>query len=215
MASLAELTTAAEQEWLAGWRAGPVEAEGTGLATGAPAPDLVLPDHTGRPRTLGEFWSEGPALVMFWRHFGCGCGTERARRLVTEQAALREAGLEPVIIGQGEPERAAAYRNRHGLECPILCDPRHDAYRAWGIGQWTVERVLFDAPAEYWEHPQELGVSLQDDRRSQGNPPVDDPWRGVAEYVVGTDGSVLLGYTYQYCEDFPDVRVLTMAARRG
>ncbi len=215
MVSLAELTTAAEAEWLEGWTSGPVEGEGTGLATGTAAPDLVLADHTGRSRRLSEFWAHGPALVLFWRHFGCGCGAERARRLLEEYAALREADLEPVIIGQGEPARAAAYRDVHGLPCPVLCDPQHEAYRAWGIGQWPVERVLFDAPPEYWDHPCGLGVAFQDDRRSQGNPPVDDPWRAVAEFVVGADGKVLLTYAYQYCEDFPDVRVLTTAARRG
>jgi peroxiredoxin len=211
--SLAETTAAAETEWLELWTSGPVEAEGTALATGTSAPDLVLADHTGRLRSLSEFWSEGPALVMFWRHFGCGCGAERAKRLVDEIAALREAGLELVIIGQGEPVRAAAYRDRHGLPCPILCDPHHDAYRAWGIGHWPVERVLFDAPSEYWGHPHDLGARLQDDRRSQGNPTVDDPWRAVAEFVVSGDGSVRLAYSYQHCEDFPDVRVLTTAAR--
>lgn len=215
MASLEELTAAAEAEWLAGWTSGPVEAEGSGLAIGTAAPDLVLADHTGTSRTLSEFWSQGPALVLFWRHFGCGCGAERAGRLIKEHAALREAGLEPVIIGQGEAARAAAYRDLHGLPCPVLCDPQHEAYRAWGIGQWPVERVLFDAPREYWDHPYDLGVAFQDERRSQGKPPVDDPWRAVAEFVVGVDGTVLLPYAYQYCEDFPDVRVLTTAARRG
>lgn len=213
MGTVADLTAAAEAEWMQGWDAGPVEAEGAWLATGSSAPDLVLPDHTGTPRFLSEFWAGGPALVMFWRHFGCGCGTERAKRLRGEHAALDEAGLNPVIVGQGEPSRAAAYREHHGLRFPILCDPDHQAYRAWGIGQWAVERVLFDAPSEYWDRPHELGVALQDDRREQGNPLVDDPWRAVAEFVVSTAGTVRLAYVYQYCEDFPDVRVLTTAAR--
>lgn len=213
MSSVADLTAAAETEWLEGWTAGPVEAEPTPLPRGTSAPDLRLPDHTGAPRTLSEFWSAGPALVMFWRHFGCGCGSERAARLRDEYPALREAGLEPVIVGQGEPARAAAYRDLHGLPCPVLCDPDHTAYRAWGLGHWPVERVLFDAPPEYWTHPPDLGAAFQKGRRDQGNPPVDDPWRAVAEFMVGSDGSVLLAYAYQYCEDFPDVRVLTTAAR--
>lgn len=133
-----------------------------------------MADHTGTTRARSEFWSQGPALVLFWRHFGCSCGAERARRLIEEHAALREAGLEPVIIAQGEPTRAAAYRDLQGLPCPVLCDPHHEAYRAWGVGQWPGERVLFDAPPEYWDHPHGLGVAFQDDRRSQGNSPVDD-----------------------------------------
>lgn len=213
MTSIELLTAAAEARWLEGWTAGPTEAERSGLPTGAAAPDLVLDDHTGAQRRLSEFWTDQPALVLFWRHFGCGCGVARAERLKAEYRDYRRAGLEPVIVAQGEPGRAAAYRSEHGLPCPVLCDPDHVVYRAYGIGQWPVARVLFDAPAEYWSHPHELGVSFQKARREQGRPPVDDPWRAVAEYVIGSDGLVRLCHAYQHCEDFPDPRVLTTAAR--
>ncbi|MCW2759707.1 MAG: hypothetical protein JWO46_3453 [Nocardioidaceae bacterium] len=208
-----ESTTAAEREWLESWTAGPTENEGSGLPAGAAAPDLHLPDHTGRQRHLAEFWSDGPALLMFWRHFGCGCGFERARRLRSEYDGYLAAGLQPVIVAQGEPVRAAAYRAEHELGCPILCDPDLVAYRAYGIGQWAVERILYDAPAEYWSHPRALGADLQDQRRAQGRPTVDDPWRATAELVIGTSGRVRLCHLYQHCEDFPDPRVLTTAAR--
>jgi len=213
MTSLDALTISAEAEWLDGWTAGPIEDLGVAVAAGAAAPVLVLVDDEGRERVLSEWWADGPALVMFWRHFGCGCGADRAERLKAEWNDYREAGLSPVIVAQGEPERAAAYRAAQELPCAVLCDPDHLAYRAYGIGQWPVERVLFDAPAEYWGHPRDLGASLQNDRRQAGRPPVDDPWRAVAEFVVGTNGLVRLTYMYQYCEDFPDPRVLTTAAR--
>jgi len=212
MSTLDELSASAEQEWLDAWTAGPTEKEGSGLPSGAVAPDLTLADHTGRDRRLSEFWSGQPALLMFWRHFGCGCGLDRAKRLRSEYGAYREAGLVPVIVAQGEPERAAAYRLEHDLPCPVLCDPFHVAYRAYGVGQWRVERVLFDAPPEYWSHPHDLGVELQESRRQQGRPPVDDPWRATAEFVIGPGGLVRLCHSYQHCEDFPDPRVLSAAA---
>lgn len=213
MTVLKELTSAAETEWLAGWTVGPTEHEGSGLPAGAAAPDLALADDSGRQRLLSEFWAGQPALLMFWRHFGCGCGVARAERLKAEWKDYLEAGLNPVIVAQGESARAAAYRLEHDLPCPVLCDPDHVAYRAYGIGQWPVERVLFDAPAEYWSHPRDLGVSFQNGRREQGRPPVDDPWRAMAEFVIGSNGLVRLAYSYQYCEDYPDPRVLTTAAR--
>ncbi len=58
-----------------------------------------------------------------------------------------------------------------------------------------------------------LGADFQRDRREQGRPLVDDPWRAMGEYVIGMDGRVRLAYAYQYCEDFPDPRVLTAAAQ--
>jgi hypothetical protein len=48
------------------------------------APDLALADHTGKKRLLSEFWAGQPALLMFWRHFGCGCGVARAGQLKAE-----------------------------------------------------------------------------------------------------------------------------------
>jgi len=75
-----------------------------------------------------------------------------------------------------------------------------------------VERILFDAPPEYWGHPHELGASLQNDRRASGRPLVDDPWRAAAEFVIGTNGRIRLTHAYQHCEDFPDARVLTTSA---
>jgi hypothetical protein len=74
MTLAAELTVAAEAEWLDGWTAGPTEDQGSGLSAGAKAPDLALADHTGNERLLSEFWAGQPALLMFWRHFGCGFG---------------------------------------------------------------------------------------------------------------------------------------------
>lgn len=212
-ASLDEQVVAAEREWLAGWIAGPVEPEGTGLVRGASAPALDLLDHTSANRKLSEFWADGPALVMFWRHFGCGCGIARAQLLVTELEAYRAAGLTPVIIAQGEPARAAAYRERYDVPCPILSDPNHVAYRAFGLGQWTPERILADAPAEFWAHPEEIGVAFQEGRRSEGRPLVDDPWRQTMEFVVGADGRVRLTYAAQHCDDLPRTSVLTAAAR--
>jgi peroxiredoxin len=212
-ATLEQLRSEAEQRWLDLFTAGPSEAEGTGLRSGTRAPELELPDHTGRLRNLAEFWSHGPALIMFWRHFGCGCGVERAARLRAEYDGYREVGLNPVIVSQGEPARAAAYHDEHGLPCAVLCDPDLMAYKAYGLGHWSVERVLFDAPAEFWAHPREIGQAFQDQRRETGRAPVDDPWRATAEYVVGASGAVQLCHLYQHCEDFPHPQVLTTAAR--
>ena len=213
MTLLEELTSAAEIEWLAGWATGPTESEGSAMPAGTEAPDLALADDNGEERLLSEFWSNQPALLMFWRHFGCNCGVDRAKRLKAEWSDYLEAGLNPVIVAQGEPARAAAYRAEHDLPCPVLCDPDHVAYRSYGIGQWPVERIMFDAPPEYWSLSHDLGVGLQNGRRENGQPLVDDPWRAVSEFIVGSDGLVRLSYSYQYCEDFPDPRVLTTAAR--
>lgn len=207
------LVEAAEAEWLDLWQAGPSRDIGL-LPVGAAAPDLELLDDAGVPVSLSSFWEDGPALLMFWRHFGCGCGVDRAARLESEFADYVGAGLNPVVIGQGEPARAAAYRDQYRVPCPILCDPEHTAYHAYGLGDFAVEQVLYDAPEDMWGHTTEIGIDFQAARRQMGRPLVDNPWTAPGEFVVDTAGTIRVSYTYQFCENFPDPRIFTTAVKR-
>lgn len=203
--SIDELIDRAEDEWLHRWVEGPTELAWQQLPpqVGDGAPDAELADHTGETRHLRETWSERPALILFWRHFACGCGIDRAARLRDELPGYREAGAEVVIVGQGEPERAAAYRDEQELDVPVMCDTGMDTYRAYGLLHFQPAQVLFDAPEEFWSHDREHGEQLCESRRESGRPMVDDPWRQPGEFVVGTDGTVRLSYRWQYCEDYP------------
>ena len=206
-------TEAAEKEWLETWVAGPGEKRSKLLDPGTSAPDLELLDHTGAMRKLSSFWSKGPALLMFWRHFGCGCGLDRASRLKDENADYQAAGINLVIIAQGEPERAAEYREKYDISCPILCDPEHTVYSAYGLANFGVEQVLYDAPEETWCHSKEIGLDFQEARRAINRPLVDNPWMSTGEFLVDPSGTVRTTYAYQYCADYPDARVFTTAAK--
>ena len=208
-------TEAAEKEWLETWVAGPGEKRSKLLDPGTSAPDLELLDHTGAMRKLSSFWSQGPALLMFWRHFGCGCGLDRASRLKDENADYQAAGINLVIIAQGEPERAAEYREKYDISCPILCDPEHTVYSAYGLANFGVEQVLYDAPEETWCHSKEIGLDFQEARRAINRPLVDNPWMSTGEFLVDSSGTVRATYAYQYCSDYPDARVFTTAAKEG
>ena len=213
MSSTDRLVEDAENEWLEIWVAGPGDKRSDPLNPGNSAPDLELLDHTGTPRKLSSFWSDGPALLMFWRHFGCGCGLDRASRLSEEYADYLDAGINPVIIGQGEPERAAEYRDKYGISCPILCDPEYTVYSAYGLGNFGLEQVLYDAPEETWCHSKEIGLDFQEARRAINRPLVDNPWMSTGEFLVDSSGTVRTTYAYQYCSDYPDARVFTTAAK--
>jgi len=203
----------AEKEWLKTWVAGPGDKRSKLLDPGTSAPDLELLDHTGASRRLSSFWSDGPALLMFWRHFGCGCGIDRSSRLNDEYSDYQAAGINLIIIGQGEPERAAEYREKYSITCTILCDPDFEAYSAYGLAHFGVEQVLYDAPEEIWCHSMEIGINFQEDRRAMKRPLVDNPWMSPGELLVDRSGTIRVSYTYQYCEDFPDPRVFLTAAK--
>ncbi|MBC7894523.1 MAG: AhpC/TSA family protein [Cytophagaceae bacterium] len=135
MMSIVEEQQAAEQEWLDAWHRGPerVRWDRVPLQVGDAAPDIRLPDHTGEMVRLSSLWAESPALVLFWRHFGCSCGYDRAARLTAEYSQYTDAGASVVVIGQGGAVRSAEYRARTGIPCPVLSDPDRVAYQAYDL----------------------------------------------------------------------------------
>ena len=215
--SIIDQQRVAEQQWLDAWHRGPQRTrwDRIPLQVGDAAPDLTLPDHTGEMVQLSSLWSESPAVVLFWRHFGCSCGHDRAARLKDEHAQYTEAGASMIVIGQGEPARAAEYRERTGIPCPMLCDPDRAAYHAFDLLEGTTAQVLFDAPDEFLRRDAAAGESLAASRHGTERAAVDSPWQLPGEFVIGRGGIVQLAYRYQYCEDWPDPRVLTAAIRFG
>src|SRR3989304_762185 len=215
---LEEQMEAAEKEWIEGWKRGPQRLRWTKmpLQVGDDAPDFELPDSNGHMVKVSSYWQDRPALVLFWRHYGCGCGIDRAGMLTKEYDAYRNAGANVLIIGQGEPARAAAYAEKYELPAlPILCDPEFRSYQAYGLVEGKPSQILFDAPAEFLDRDLDAGLKLAEERRKLGRPLVDNSWLLPGEFVIDTNGTVLLAYRYNYCEDFPDYRVLTAAIREA
>ena len=206
---------AAEEEWFDHWRRGPRRLTWSSLPpqVGDEAPDFELEDSSGNAVRLRDFWSASPALLLFWRHYGCGCGIDRAGRLHEEYYGYSGAGANVVIIGQGEPKRAAAYAEKYGLLGPVLCDPERRAYDAYGLLDFQPSEVLYDAPQDLQRLDLDAGTRLAEERRAAGRPLVDSPWQRPGEFVVDPSGILRLTYRYQYCEDYPDPRVLVSAIR--
>jgi peroxiredoxin len=206
------LYLSAEQRWMQGWLAGPT-VEGNPLRRGDQAPDVELLDEEGARVSLAAIWGSRPALVLLWRHLGCGCGLERAERLETEYQDYLASGLNVVIVAPGDVERVARYKERYRIQAPMLIDPEYRAHKGFGLGHWSLEQVLYDAPDEYCELEEDTGRRFQEERRGQGRPLVDDPWMQSGEFVVARDGTIRVAYLYNYCADYPDPRIFTTAGR--
>ncbi len=58
-------------------------------------------------------------------------------------------------------------------------------------------------------------MKLAGTRRKMGRPLVDSPWQLPGEFVVDISGIIRLAYRYQYCENYPDPRVLVAAIREA
>lgn len=218
---LDDLIQQAREKWFDLFVAGPKRLRWDELPPqfGDPAPDLELQDTTGTQRRLGEFWADGPALLLFWRHFGCGCGIGRAKQLVEEYDEYVEAGATVAIVGEGDPERASAYAEDYGIECQVLCDPDGTAHETYGLLDFTLAQMWYRLPEEsfqrYRSASEDFAADYETDTRMDGRAKVDNPWQQPGEFVVDGDGVLRLTYRYQYCEDYPDSRVLTTAIREA
>ena len=213
---LDELVRRAEAEWIERFVAGPKRLRWNELPpqVGDSAPDLEIQDSAGTWRHLHELWADGPALLLFWRHFGCGCGIDRAERLADEYEEYVGANATVAIVGEGDPERGAAYREEHDVVCPVLCDPEGTAHDTYGLLDFTLAQTLYHLP-ELRNRDRSTAEAVADQKRADGLPQVDNPWRQPGEFVVDGDGVLQLTYRYQYCRDFPDPRVLLTAIQEA
>jgi len=216
-ANLESQIKSAEQEWMEHYKKGPTRLRWKEVPpqVGDIAPDFELLDSSGASVRLSDFWRGQPALILFWRQFGCGCGMDRAERLKKEYPDYVSAGAKVVIVGQGEPERAAAYSQKYGIPCYILCDPEELAYRKYGLLEGKPSQLLFDAPEEILHGEPEAGEKLMQARREAGRPLVDNPWLLPGEFVVDSSGIICLAYRWQYCEDFPNPLVHIAAIKEA
>jgi peroxiredoxin len=211
-------TDAAGRDWLEHWRAGPTRQRWTELPPqrGDLAPDLALVEaRSGEPMRLSRLWAAGPALLLFWRHFGCSCGRDRAQRLRREHADYVAAGATVALIGQGEPERTIVYASANELPetMLLLCDPAEAAYGAYGLLEGGPAEVLFDAPDNYLTCEPDAGAGMAAERKALARPNVDNPWLLPGEFVVGRDGRLESTYRFQFCEHWIDPRVNLAAIR--
>ena len=101
MVNIDQFIKKAEDEFLERWKRGPTRLTWTSLPpqVGEKAPNLKLQDFEGNWVELNDFWEEKPTVILFWRHFGCGCGLDRAKRLQEEYKEYITNGANVVIIG--------------------------------------------------------------------------------------------------------------------
>ena len=141
---------------------------------------------------------------------------DRAERLRKEYDDYVAAGANVVIIGQGDPGRAALYAKTYELPpVPILCDTEYSVYEAYGLLEAKESQILFDAPEEFQDRDLAAGLGLAQARKELGRPLVDNPYLLPGEFVIDKNGILRLTYRYNYCEDFPDHRVHLTAIREA
>jgi peroxiredoxin len=94
---------------------------------GTSFPDLDLPDHTGRPRTLADVVGGDPTVLCFSRGWWCPKEQTFLRGLVSLQDEFEVAYTRIVVVSVDAPEVQSAFRAGLGARFTFLSD----AERRW------------------------------------------------------------------------------------
>ena len=109
--------------------------EGAGPQPGDPAPDVTLLESGLREVALSSYWQSRPAVAVFLRYFGCPFCQMQVVKLRDDRERLETEGAAIVLIGQGNAQEEAAFREARRVPFPILVDTNRRAYRAYGLGR--------------------------------------------------------------------------------
>lgn len=85
-------------------------------------PDLDLPDHTGRDRTLSETLAGDPAVLLFSRGWWCPKEQRHLREITSLQDEFEVAYARIVVVSVDAPEVQAAFRAGLGARFLFLSD---------------------------------------------------------------------------------------------
>ena len=104
------------------------------LTVGSPAPAFTLPDADGNPVSLADYPRRRVIVYFYPAALTPGCTTQA----VESDGALAEwvaAGYQVVGISPDQVAKLATFRDRNGLDFPLLADPDLEilkAYSAYG-----------------------------------------------------------------------------------
>jgi peroxiredoxin Q/BCP len=104
------------------------------LAPGDAAPEFSLPDADGNEVSLSSLRGQRVIIYFYPAAMTPGC-TKEACDFRDSIASLAAAGVTVLGISPDAPAKLAKFRDRDGLNFPLLSDPDHkvhEAYGAWG-----------------------------------------------------------------------------------
>jgi peroxiredoxin len=100
-------------------------------------PELALPDHTGRSRTLSEVANGDPLVVVFSRGWWCPKEQRYLRNLVPLQDEFEVAYSKLVVVSVDPPEVQSAFRAGLGARFLFLSDHERRYLDELGLRETT------------------------------------------------------------------------------
>jgi peroxiredoxin len=165
-----------------------------------PAPDLarrlapiVLPSTSGDDVVLGSLWSDRPAVLVHFRHFGCVICRHYATTLGRAHAQFVERGATIVAVGTGGRRYAREFKQARGLPFDVLVDRELRSYGEIGAKSGGPLGLL--SPGVLAGGARAIvGGALQGRTGAH-------PWLFGGAHVIAPDGGIALAWV---SEDFVD-----------
>jgi len=103
------------------------------LRIGARAPDVTLPDVSGKPVRLSDVWQRGPLVVVFYRGGWCTYCNLQLREWQQYAEALSRLDASLLAISPQLPEHSMRSAQDNGLGFSVLSDCALDAANGFGL----------------------------------------------------------------------------------
>jgi len=106
----------------------------TKLMQGLPAPPFTLPDQDGKPVSLADMAGRKVVVYFYPADDTPGC-TKEACQFNDNLAAFARSEIPVLGISPDDAASHVRFREKFGLQFPLLSDPGHEvmaAYGAWG-----------------------------------------------------------------------------------
>jgi thioredoxin-dependent peroxiredoxin len=104
---------------------------GQRLEAGDPAPDFSLPDADGNVVSLSDLRGQRVIIYFYPAAMTPGC-TKQACDFRDSLASLAAAGLAVLGISPDSPAKLARFRDKEGLNFPLLSDSDRSVLEAYG-----------------------------------------------------------------------------------
>ena len=160
------------------------------------APDVSLPDATGKAVSLASMLQKGPVVVVFYRGGWCPFCNMQLKAYESVLPRIKAAGASIMAISTEKPDDTVSTTEKNALTFPVLSDVGQKAGKAFGVVYAFTEelRSVYD------------GFKL--DIPGKNGTPGEWSLPLSATYVVGSDGRILFadtGVDYRHRTDPMDV----------
>ncbi len=115
-------------------KAAPKSPGGVGLKVGDRAPDFSRPDETGRSVGLSDFRGRKLVIYFYPKDFTSGC-TQESCDFRDNLNRITGSGAALVGVSADAVDSHLGFKQKHGLNFPLLSDPDKKMLNAYGVWQ--------------------------------------------------------------------------------